>query len=262
MVANRCHTIYYRKNKNKMKSRKQLPRFGYLKNIEVDVDAVLSYLKDKNLLDFNNYNDIKVSANSKHKNFVIANEFSKDNFFKEEEAMMLEGDHYKQLYLTDFDESKASGKVQLHNTNIFERTKRLSPTNANYLAEADELNYGIFNDHVSGELEIVLKKFSSKITRVRLAWLKGNAKIKPHVDYDPSYITRYHVPLITNPNAKMYVMRGNDIAEMHLPAENKVYFFNAGLKHWVHNNSDQGRLHLIVDVHGQKELENLEELIF
>lgn len=245
-----------------MKNRKQLPRFGYLKNINVDVASIVSYLKDKNLLDFSNYNDIKVSANSKHKNFVIANEFCKDNFFKEDGAMMMEGEHYKQLYLTDFDESKSSNKVRLHNTTIFERTRRLYPNKSNYLPEADELNYGVFNNLVSGELEIVLSKFSSKITRVRLAWLKGNAEIKPHVDYDPSYITRYHIPLITNPEAKMYVMRGNDIAEMHLPAENKVYFFNSGLKHWVHNNSDQGRLHLIVDVHGQKELENLEELVF
>jgi hypothetical protein len=245
-----------------MKNRKQLPRFGYLKNISIDVDAILSFLKEKNMLDFDEYNDIKVSSNSKHKNFVIANEFCKDNFFKEEDAPMMEGDHYKQLYLTDFDETKLSGKVNLHNTNIFERTKRLDPTKNVYLPEADELNYGVFNKLVDGELEKFLNKFNSKITRVRLAWLKGNAEIKPHVDYDPSYIVRFHIPLITNDKAKMYILRGNDVAEMHLPADNRVYFFNSGLKHWVKNNSDQGRLHLIVDVHGQIELDQLEELLF
>lgn len=245
-----------------MKNRKQLPRFGYLKNISIDVDAVLAFLKEKNLLDFSEYNDIKVSADSKYKNFVVANEFCKDNFFKEEDAPMMEGEHYKQLYLTEFDESKLSGKVELHNTNIFERTRRLDPSKSNYLPEADELNYGVFNDLVTGELEKVLNKFSSKITRVRLAWLKDHAEIKPHVDYDPSYITRFHIPLITNPDAKMYILRGDDVAEMHLPAENKVYFFNSGLKHWVKNDGDQGRLHLIVDVHGQQELEELEEIIF
>ena len=56
-----------------MKNRKQLPSFGYIDNVQFDVGKILSHLKSNDLLNFDNYNDIKVSSNSKHKDFVISN---------------------------------------------------------------------------------------------------------------------------------------------------------------------------------------------
>lgn len=245
-----------------MKTRKDLPRLGYLKEPTVDVGAIISHLRDNDLLNPEFYNDIKVSANSKHKDFVIANEYCKDSFFKEDGAAMMEGESYKQLYLTDFDESKVSGNVKLEYTNIFQRTKRLDPKQKNYLAEADELNYGIKNHLVKGVLENTLNLFKDKITRVRLAYLKDHSVIKPHVDYDPSYITRFHIPLITHQHCRIFVERNGDILETHLPADGKIYFLNSGLKHSVMNDGDNWRLHLIVDVHGQTALDNLVTLYF
>ena len=245
-----------------MRTRKELPRFGYLSGFTVDIAKVLDQLKTDGLLNWDRYTDIKVSSNSKHKNFVVANEFCKDNFFKEEDAPMMEGENYRQVYLTDFDETKSGGEVKFEFTNIFKRTRRLDPSKSEYLPEADELNYGVRNELVTGELEKILDMFPSKLTRVRLAYLKDHFDIKPHVDYDPSYIVRYHIPLITNTDAKMFMERGTDLAEIHLPADGKVYFFNSGLKHWVKNDGDDGRLHLIIDVHGQQELENLVELVY
>lgn len=245
-----------------MKNRKELPRFGFLTDKKVDTPRLLNHLMDQNLLDYAKYNDIKVSTNSKHRDFVIANEFNKNNFFKEEYAPSLEGEFYKQLYLTDFDVSKSSSKIILEKTSIFKRTKRLDPSKVEYLPEADELNYGVRNSLVSGILEEILDMFDSKVTRVRLAYLKENFEIKPHVDYDPSYIVRYHIPIITNDKVTMSVERNGNIASMYLPADGRIFFFNSGLKHWVSNNSDVGRLHLIIDVHGQSELEKLGILIF
>lgn len=244
-----------------MKTRKQLPRFGYLSGYNIDVAKVLDQLKDDGLLNWDRYTDIKVSSNSKHKDFVIANEFCKDNFFKEEDAPMMEGDNYRQVYLTDFDETKTGGEVKFEFTNIFKRTRRLDPSKSEYLPEADELNYGVRNELVTGELAKILDMFPSKLTRVRLAYLKDHFDIKPHVDYDPSYIVRYHIPLITNIDVRMFMERGSDLAEIHLPADGKVYFFNSGLKHWVKNDGNEGRLHLIIDVHGQQELDQLITLI-
>jgi hypothetical protein len=245
-----------------MKNRKELPRIGYLENISVDLNNLIPYLERNGLLNYDLYTDIKVSANSKHKDFVIANEFCKNSFFKEDSAESMEGDRYVQLYLTDFDENKKSNNVVLQKTNIFSRSRRLDPEKSTYLPEADELMYGVKNSLVKGELEKVLNLFESKITRVRLACLKSNFQIKPHVDYDPSYITRYHIPIITNENAKMFIQRKDDILEFHLPADGRIYFFNSGLKHWVNNFSDKDRLHLIVDVNGQSELKHLKEISF
>lgn len=242
-----------------MKTRKQLPCVGYLQTQTVDIKALYNHLVDHNLLDWKRYTDINYSADSRHQAFVVANEFCKDNFFKEETAPMMEGELYRQLYLTDFDTSKASSEVNLHNTNIFERTKRLDPNDPRYLAEADELNYGVRNELVTGIFKDILDQFQSKITRVRLAYLSPKFEIKPHVDYDPSYIVRYHIPIITNPKVCMGFERQGKTLKYHLPADGRIYFFNSGIKHWVKNESDQGRLHLIVDVHGQAELDNLIE---
>lgn len=246
-----------------MKNRKQLPRFGYLRDKNVDMKSILEYLECNNLLNWDIYNDIKASNNGNHTPFVKANAYSKENFFKESAAEMLEGDQYVQLYLTDFDNSKKSGDIDIKlDSTIFTRTKRLNPNNKNYLAEADELNYGIRNEYASGIMGDILDLFKGKVTRARLACLKSGMEIKPHVDYDPSYISRYHIPLITNEDVKMYIMRGDSIAEYSMPADGRVYFFNSGLKHWVQNNSTKDRLHLIVDVHGQEDMEFLQEIIF
>jgi hypothetical protein len=52
----------------------------------------------------------------------------------------------------------------------------------------------------------------------------------------------------------------NGIEKTHstnFPADGRVYFLNTGMKHWAVNSSDNPRLHLIIDVHGQEELKNL-----
>lgn len=242
-----------------MLNRKQLPLVAKLNNITVNIQVMLDHCRFNNLLDNSKYTDIKYSANSKHQAFLVSNEFCKTNFFTESDAPTLEGEKYKQLYLTDFDESKASGNVSLHSTNIFERTKRLNKNDPRYLPEADELNYGIRNQHVSGPLEELLNKFTSKITRVRLAYLDSGFSIKPHVDYDPSYITRYHVPLVTNGEVLMGFSKNNIDHFYHLPADGSVYFFNSGIKHWVENRSDSPRIHLIIDTHGQEDLVDFSE---
>lgn len=240
-----------------MKNRKKLPNFGYLSNKTIDIVGLKNHLHLNGLLDPSIYNDIQYSANSKHQDFLVSNEYCKTNFFTENEATLLEGEKYKQLYLTDFDTSKKSNKVQLTKTNIFERTKRLNPNSDRYLPEADELNYGVRNNLVKGVLSNILDMFESKITRVRLAYLKANFSIKPHVDYDPSYIVRYHIPIITNENCKIHVIKNKITYSTNFIADGKIYFLNAGNLHWASNESNLDRLHLIIDVHGQTELDSL-----
>jgi len=243
-----------------MLTRKQLPQFGYLNNIHIDIDELVQYCKANRLLNESLYDDIKVSSNSTYKDFVIANEFCKESFFKESGAPHMEGEKYKQLYLTEFDKRKKSDKVNLHNTTIFERTKRLNPNHPDYLPEADERNYGIPNSFVKGKIKNILKLFQSPLGRVRFAYLAPGFKIKPHVDYDPSYIVRYHIPLFTNVQCILGSIRNNSIRTINLPADGRVYFINTGCKHWAENNSTESRIHLIVDVQDQLELKHLVEI--
>lgn len=242
-----------------MKTRKQLPNFGFLDGIRIDVNALLAFLKDENMLDFSQYNDIKYSSNSPMAAFVKGNFFSKNNFFKEEDAESLEGDKYRQLYLTEYkyDQGEDSS-VDAAGATIFSRTKRLNPRRKEYTPEVDELNYGKFTNRVSGLLKTVIEGFGEdQITRVRLAVIDPHFEIKAHVDYDPSYIVRYHIPLITNEDCTLTIYENGGDVTQHFPADGRVYFINAGKKHSAKNNSDMHRLHLIIDVHGQNMLNKL-----
>lgn len=257
------------------KNRKELPALGVVKDIKIDIKSLVEYCVDKNLLDVDIYEDIKVAqyplvkgnnipsshfnTNKGMQDFTTVNSYSKENFFKEEDADFLQGDKYKQLYLTEFDSTKRSGNVSSNETNIFQRSKRLNPDHPSYLPEADEYNYGIRNSLVCGEIEKVLDCFKSPLSRVRFANLSPNFKLKPHIDYDPSYITRYHIPLKTNENCLMCVFdkNGNPVKK-HFPANGQVYFLNTGLKHWAENNSNENRIHLIVDTKNQEDLYSLQ----
>ena len=267
------------------KNRKELPALGVVKNIKINTKLLIEYCIDKGLLDNNLYDDINVTTRSDDikmtrfplvdgrldpsshfntnkgmQNFTIANSYCKESFFKEKNEGFLQSEKYKQLYLTEFDSSKRSEKVSLNKTTIFERSRRLNPKHPSYLPEADEHNYGIRNSLVCGEIEKVLNCFKSPLARVRFANLSSNFKLKAHVDYDPSYITRYHIPLKTNEDCLMCVFDKNGKSiKKHLPADGQVYFLNTGLKHWAENNSNENRIHLIVDTKSQEDLISLQE---
>ena len=250
------------------RNRKQLPEFGVLKGYNINISALLEFCHINGYFDVDMYNDINVSSNSFMKGFVIANSFSKENFFKDSSEDYLESQVYKQRYLTelnDTDMSKAretyveKNHVPIKST-IMSRTRRLNSSSKKYLPEADEHNYGKRNELVVGEIEKVLDMFKGNLARVRLAHLSSNFSLKPHVDYDPSYITRFHIPLITNKDCLMCVRKRKEDFKVHFPADGRVYFLNAGHIHWAENNSNEGRIHLIIDTKTQEDLQWLEPI--
>lgn len=243
-----------------LKNRKQLPNFGYLPNLKIDLTALIENLEQNGLLNFDSYNDIKFSSNSKMSSFVKTNHYCKNTFFKEGEAVDLEGEQYKQLYLTDINSTEYVKPEIDTDSNIFSRSKRLDPNSSVYDPYADELNYGKRNNHVTDVIGQILDKFEDRLTRVRFAVLAPHFTIKPHVDYDPSYICRFHIPIITNNKCTLTIHETDgSINTCHMPADGRVFFLNAGKKHSAENDSDLPRLHLIVDVHGQETIKQLVE---
>ncbi len=239
-------------------TRKDLMPFGVVKDLRFDIDEIFAYCENEGLLDPEIYNDIKVSSSSGHEKFVRLNALAKMSFFVEPGADYLEGDMYRQLYLTEIkSEFKDHPLPELEDSSARDRLKRLDPKSPNYNPLVDELNYTRRNHLVKGVFAKILDSFSDQVTRVRLSYIAPHFKIKPHVDHDPSYIVRYHVPIRTNPGATFNVIYKGEAQSVHLPADGRVYFINAGLKHWAENNSDEWRLHLIVDVHGQNHLQGL-----
>lgn len=248
------------------KTRKQLPSFGVVSDIKIDIESIISFCKENDYFNISDYNDINVSSKSPMTDFVIANSVCKNSFFKDTNEPDLESELYKQKYITEMytekltkDRKKYMDKIHVaNNSNVLKRTRRLNPKSHSYNPAADEHNYGKRNHLSKGEVENVLNKFKGKLTRVRFAYLAPGFSLKPHIDYDPSYITRFHIPLITNDKCLMGVKVKGETQKVHFPANGNVYFLNSGLTHWAENNSDIERIHLIVDTKDQTDLENLQ----
>lgn len=239
-----------------MLTRKQLPPLARIKH-KIDITMLREFIRDNHYDDYAQYNDIKYSGASNHQAFLVANQYSKEHFFKEHDAEFLEGERYRQLYLTNIDPKKMTSDnsvlTSTHHT-IFSRTRRTDPTSKTYVPETDELNYGLRNEHCHGMFSQILDMFSGQITRVRLAMLGGNFEIKPHVDYDPSYITRYHIPIFNNEQVIYGFKVKNQNLEFNMIEDGGIYFFNGGHVHWVKNMGALSRLNLIIDTHGQTDL--------
>jgi hypothetical protein len=235
-----------------MKNRKQLPHFFKLKRT-IDVNAIIEYLRQEQLLDYDRYNDIKKSANSPYKSFLVGNHYSKNKFFIADDEEKLEGELYKQLYLTTY--NGELNEVEETATTTKDRLRRIEPDSKNYIPELDEHKFGKKNDFCKGILSELLDSFLSPCTRVRLAVLMPGMTIKPHRDYDPSYICRYHIPLITNPGVEFGMKVDGIDTPFQMQADGSIYFFNSGLPHWVTNNGTEPRLHIVLDTNGQLDLE-------
>jgi hypothetical protein len=241
-----------------MKTRKQLPNFGKVPGLHIDIDRLMAELASSNMLDFDIYNDINVqkSNSGDHIDFTTVNSFSKRSFFSEDGS--LNGERYRQLYLTQYQGPEVTPQLG-DGTTVRDRLRRLDPSRGEYDPIADERNYGKIKDDCPQYLREIIQMFDDTVTRVRLACLTPGFKIKEHVDYDPSYIVRYHIPILTNPLCVLGIIANGEVDCRSLPADGSVYFFNSGHKHWAENKSDGHRLHLIIDVHGQKMLDRVEE---
>ena len=202
----------------KMKQRQDLPNFKKL-DINVDVEKLLAVINDnKDKLDkYRDYLNNGCDTFSTHCN-----------------------DAYVQVPITSF---KDEGYLIPNN-----KTGRTP--------EGDERNYQQIVDWAKGTyIEEVLKSFKSKATRTRLIIMKPKGFILPHMDYNTSYSVRYHIPIQTNPWSYMGIQRKNELPEVkHLPADGGVWFINQGWKHSAWNLGQTDRIHLIVSVMGQDDL--------
>jgi hypothetical protein len=237
-------------------NRKQLPAWGVIKK-RFDVEKIRQYCDNNGFLDYTKYSDIKYSGNNKA--FILSNARSKDNFFLEEEAPSLEGEMYKQISLTDIYEEALVNDEQTildSGSTYKKRMRRLDPSRPEYVPEADHHNYGKRNKNAVGEFANFLDIFEDQVLRVKLAVIMPGFTIRPHVDFDPTYLVRYHFPIITNDDVVFGARLPNrDTIEYRMPADGSIYFFNSGLLHWVKNGGSEPRLHIVIDVKGQKDLQ-------
>lgn len=109
----------------------------------------------------------------------------------------------------------------------------------------------------------IINSFNAKIYYCNLSKLLSNSKIKIHKDIDAGpldwlnmdKIMRLHIPIITNHNVKFFI--GEPIIKEYYLQEGNLYYIRSGDKpHYVENNSNQDRYHLIIDLQPTPDLLN------
>ncbi|WPT14105.1 hypothetical protein PSENEW3_00000236 [Picochlorum sp. SENEW3] len=106
-----------------------------------------------------------------------------------------------------------------------------------------------FSTHVEPILHRLLGNDVQNIIRVQFAKMPAHSEIKPHVD-SGGYSEkghRIHVVIASNPNVTFKVCEQSSCLKLHTE-EGIVFELNNRLKHFVKNDGDEMRIHMVVDV--------------
>ena len=149
-----------------------------------------------------------------------------------------------------------NGYIQIPVTNFKDaKYNHPNPATGN-TPEGDESNYTDLEDWAKGTyIEEVLDMFSEP-TRTRFCVIEPGGYMKPHIDYNTDYSVRYQIPITTNDWCHVGVQRKGEKPELiHMPADGSIWFMNQGFNHAAWNMGKTDRVHLIICVNGQDELQ-------
>lgn len=111
--------------------------------------------------------------------------------------------------------------------------------------EKNEPHYTVVTNIMEGCLDFLKQYYDGKIYKIIIVKLSSNSHIRPHEDdgFSLEIPHRVHIPIVTNPNIKF----GCGQSEIYM-APGSLYEINNQQQHYVINDTDQHRVHLIVDV--------------
>lgn len=247
------------------KNRKELPLAARLEK-SFELPLLIEELYAFNLLDVDRYNDFNYTPDSPIYNLLNKSLDVRTLAMNEKEIQsarennIYESQGYRQYYLTrsitkneprSEDNSPVSAKT---------RMRRLKRDSSLYDPATDERNYGHLKEGLGPRLTNLIQSFPGNLCRVRLAALMPGQKIQPHRDYDPSYLLRVHIPILSNQENYIFFDIKGTVSKYRYPADGSAYFINAGYIHWVENLGASPRIHLLIDIEGQEALNGMHPL--
>lgn len=240
-----------------MKLRKILPNFGYINGIKINIPTLFDELKFAELSNFS-WSAASMYGDSDENLFIRANAACKKNFNGNDD------ENYQEINLSKprYSKNKLNDDDILREKSIFYRTKRLNKDSSAYSEHADETLHSLDESYYRGEFKKILDFFQGKVCRVRLARMMPKSNINLHIDYDPSYIFRYHLPLITEEQCVFIAEKHDKKYYFHMPADGRIFWLNTGVKHGVNHYGNHIRIHLLIDVSGDNEKNNIPNITF
>jgi aspartate beta-hydroxylase len=98
----------------------------------------------------------------------------------------------------------------------------------------------------------IVNSLPTKIRSARLLALNPGASVDEHRDYPyglPAGWVRLHVPVVTNDGAVLVID-----GQKHTWQPGTMWYGNFSQPHYVHNNGDARRVHLVIDVYVNRDL--------
>lgn len=245
------------------KDRKSLPIFGKLP-YKFDMERLLDAFRP--FADPAHYNDLNGQADDaefgelcKQKRSLHA-QFLHDDEVALQQHTAYNSEYYRQLSLTEFDGGDRDIEYQGGIHSSYKASAK--PGTPEYNPLMDERRYTKRKDICTGYWNDVLDQFKAPVTRTRFACMAPEFSIKPHIDYNTTYSIRVHIPILTNEGSLLCVKYKGKTYTRHCPADGSVYFMNTGLTHWAENNGNQDRIHLVISLNGQQDLEGMTDLVW
>lgn len=261
-----------------MKKRQYLPLMAKL-DLKIDTQRLLDEFYDYGYDNWDLYDGLK--KNHADEDGLIVRRVLLEYFLNEKELQNQSdlvvaegGEAYKMLCLTEYNKDKPESKKGIQNLGEFlqgkdphkiarQLEKISDPDHPMYVPSADEKNYDKRNEFCKGyvnEIMDMLEEHVGHVARSRFAVLMPGEEIKPHLDINTDKAIRIHIPLITNEDCVIGVQGKNRKVEMHMPADGSVWFLNQAYSHWVKNNGNTPRVHLVFVVIGQNGLDEALEV--
>jgi hypothetical protein len=132
------------------------------------------------------------------------------------------------------------------NISLRKRIESILKLNDDYDPLYDERNYTRLDESLNNTYTFeVISKLKSKINRTRISTLLPNSGLTPHKDLPIKLGGRIHIPLKTNRYCLYFTQINGEVKSINMKTDS-IYFINSSVEHWMHNFSDENRIHLIL----------------
>lgn len=233
-------------------NRKQLA--GVLQLHGIDTANIVNDLAD---IDPQTFTSINLAKSKTFESYPLAHRHCYDTFFKGEDEQSLSSDRYVQYSFTEQNQCRTVSEEQLNESGstVKSRLRRLQKDSPHYIREADDTSYTELTPECPESVVTLINQIRAigdVVARVRLAGLAPGHVIQPHRDHDPTKLVRLHIPIKTNPFCTITTEDKNREMVSTYMEKGSVFLLNTGRKHAASNHSNEWRVHLLIDIHGQK----------
>jgi len=139
---------------------------------------------------------------------------------------------------------------------VRQRLRSVIKLNEDYDPLIDERNYTKMPKKLrGGYIEAVLNMFRANTVRARFVRLRPGETLADHIDYNPKYCLKAHIPMTSQSLSYMKFFHKNLGEITYRMKPGRIYVINSGIRHEAINESlVHERIHLVISLDGQQDI--------